>query len=150
MSMHRARLGVLTLALGLLPLAGAETESIGSLRNLQGPVFLQREGVERTITRPERLYQKDVIRTGAAGSVGLLLRDDTSISLGPQSRLALEQFTFVPSQGKLSLVARLFKGTMAFLSGRIAKLAPNAVKVETPEATVGIRGTYFLVEAEEK
>lgn len=150
MSMHRARLGILTLALGLFPLAGAETESIGSLRTLQGPVFLQREGVERMITQPERLYLKDVIRTGAAGSAGLLLRDDTSISLGPQSRLALEQFTFVPSQGKLSLVARLFKGTMAFLSGRIARLAPNAVKVETPEATVGIRGTYFLIETEGK
>lgn len=150
MKMTRARSAFLFLAFALPPLSGAGTESIGSLRTLQGPVFLSRNGQERAVTRPERLYQQDVVRTGKAGSAGLLLRDDTAISLGPESRLALEQFTFAPAQGRLGLVARLFKGTMAFLSGQIARLAPNAVKVETPEATVGIRGTYFLVQAEEK
>lgn len=128
----------------------AETkEAIGSLRTLQGPVFLLRDGTERPITQVERLFEGDQIRTGPAGSAGLLLRDDTSISIGPESSLSLENFTFAPAQGKLGLVTRLFKGTMAFISGRIAKLSPNAVKVETPVATVGIRGTYFLVKAED-
>lgn len=141
--------GLLTLALAGNPLPAAETESIGSLRTVQGQVFLLRGGTERLVAGPERLYQGDVVRTGDKGSVGLLLRDDSAISLGPRSRLALEDFAFAPAQGKLSLVARLFKGTMAFLSGRIAKLSPESVKVETPVATVGIRGTYFLVQAEE-
>lgn len=147
MTFRSVLLGVCFIAAGLLPLA-AEPESIGSLRTLAGPVFLARGGPERPLTQPERLYQGDVVRTGKGGSAGLLLKDDTSISLGPDSRLSLDQFAFAPTQGKLSLVARLLKGTMAFLSGRIAKLAPDAVKVETPVATVGIRGTYFLVQAE--
>lgn len=139
---------VLVLAASSL-LCAESKDAIGSLRTLQGPVFLLRDGLERPITEVERLFEGDQIRTGPAGSVGLLLRDDTSISIGPESSLSLENFTFAPAQGKLSLVTRLFKGTMAFISGRIAKLSPNSVKVETPVATVGIRGTYFLVKAED-
>lgn len=148
MKTHRVLPEVLVLVLAGIALSAAAPESIGSLRTVKGPVFLLREGAERAVTGAERLLVGDVLRTGEGGSVGLLLRDDTSISLGPQSRLSLEDFTFAPAQGKLSLVARLFKGTMAFLSGRIAKLSPASVKVETPVATVGIRGTYFLVQAE--
>ncbi|MBP1626476.1 MAG: putative exported protein [Holophagaceae bacterium] len=133
-----------------LPLSGGEGEAVGSLRTLQGPVFLVRGGVERTLTRPERLFEGDVLRTGAGGSLGLLLKDDTSISLGPGSRLSLDHFRFAPAQGRLGLVVRLVHGTMAFVSGLVAKLSPESVRVETPVATVGVRGTTFLVKAEEQ
>ncbi|WP_211237966.1 FecR domain-containing protein [Holophaga foetida] len=123
---------------------------MGSIRTLQGPVFLLREGAERDVTRPERLLEGDVLRTGEGGSLGLLLKDNTSISMGPGSRLALEHFQFAPAQGRLGLVVRCFRGTMAFVSGLVAKLSPDSVKVETPVATVGVRGTSFLVKAEEK
>ena len=148
MAMHRVVPVLLAALLAGAPLLGAERELVGSLRNLKGPVFLLRDGVERTISRPERLYEGDVLRTGPGGSLGLLLRDDTSISLGPESRVALEHFRFAPAQRELGLVVRLFRGTMAFVSGIVARLAPDSVKVEAPVATVGVRGTTFLVKAE--
>lgn len=144
---NRATLLLLLVGTGL---CAEDREAIGSIRTINGPIYLKRDGVERTVSTAERLFEGDVLRTGPGGSAGVLLRDDTAISIGPDSNIAMENFTFAPAQNKLGLVVRLFKGTMAFLSGKIAKISPNSVKVETPVATVGIRGTYFLVQAEEK
>src|SRR3990172_1616023 len=87
-----------------------------------------------------------VVRT-SAGSATVTLRDNSSISLGPGSSLVLREFLFSPSEGKLGLLVRLSKGTMAYLSGLIGKLAPEKARFETPGATIGIRGTHFAVMA---
>jgi hypothetical protein len=92
-----------------------------------------------------KIQQGDTIKTGSSGSVGLIFDDDTAVSLGPNSELAVESFQFKPAEQKLSFFARLFKGTFCFVTGQIAKLAPDKVKFETPEATLGVRGTKFLV-----
>jgi hypothetical protein len=92
-----------------------------------------------------KIHQGDAIRTGATSSVGLIFDDDTVVSLGPHSELAIERFQFNPVDRELSFFARLLKGTFCFITGQIAKLAPNKVKFETPEATLGVRGTKFLV-----
>lgn len=148
MKVHEVLPGLLVLLVAGLPLAARDRESVGSLRTMRGEVFLTRDGAERAITKPERVYEGDLLRTGAGGSAGLLLKDDTSIALGPNSRVALEQFRFAPTEGRLGLVVRCFRGTMAFISGLIAKLSPASVRVETPVATVGVRGTSFLVKVE--
>lgn len=150
MKIRRVLPGLLVILVMGSPLVAAEREVVGSLRTLHGPVFLLRGGAERALTGLERLHEGDVLRTGEGGSAGLLLKDNTSISMGPHSRLALEHFRFAPAQGSLGLVVRCFRGTMAFVSGLVAKLSPDSVKVETPVATVGVRGTTFLVKAEEK
>src|SRR3989304_1617125 len=54
-----------------------------------------------------------------------------------------------PADGKLGLLARFSKGTLAYISGLIGKLAPESVRFETPVASIGIRGTYFAVKGEE-
>src|SRR3990170_2315749 len=54
-----------------------------------------------------------------------------------------------PAEGKLGLMARLSKGTMAYLSGLIGKLAPESVRFETPTASIGVRGTHFAVKTGE-
>ena len=99
--------------------------------------------LDATVRMP--LYEKDIVKTGAKGSVGVILKDDTVLSLGPDSELLLAEFMFAPREGKLSLVARLLKGTATFISGIIAKLAPDNARLETPSATIGIRGTHVLV-----
>jgi len=74
---------------------------------------------------------------------------DTAIALGPDSSLVIREFLFSPAEHRLGLVARLTQGTMAYLSGVLGKLAPEAVRFETPVATIGIRGTRFAVKAGE-
>ena len=81
-------------------------------------------------------------------SLGLVMRDNSVLSLGPESRLVVESFQFAPEKGALASVMRLAKGSAACITGEIAKLSPGTVQVLTPTAVIGIRGTHFLVHAE--
>ena len=82
--------------------------------------------------------------------MGVVFNDDTSLSLGPKSILVIDEFVFAPKQGKFSMVIRMVKGTAAYLSGLISKLAPESAHFETPSASIGFRGTQCLVKVEGK
>jgi hypothetical protein len=126
----------------------ATPEHAGIVKTLAGDVVIVRNDKTINAAQNMKLMQGDVVSTGVGGKVGLILEDDTVISMGSNSRIAIESFMFKPSEKKLSFIARFFKGTASFLSGQIAKLAPDKVRVETPHATVGMRGTHFLVKAD--
>ena len=127
---------------------GATTDHIGIVKSMAGEVFVDRGG--RTIrAEPNlKLFLADVIHTGANGKAGLILEDDTVISMGFNSSLALKSFQFQPNEKKLSFITKLYHGTASFLSGQIAKLAPSLVHIETPHATVGVRGTHVLIQVD--
>ena len=143
------RLKILALAIIVaLFLSGSalgDESIIGNVKTQKGQVSIVRQGeiLESAVRMP--LHEGDIMQTGAQGAVGIVLRDDTVLSLGPDSELVLAQFAFAPREGELSLVTRLMKGTATFMSGIIAKLAPDNARLETPSATIGIRGTHFLV-----
>jgi hypothetical protein len=124
---------------------GAASDQMGIVKSALGEVEIARSGATIQAEPNLKLYEGDVVRTGPHGKVGLILEDDTVISLGQNSRLAIEHFTFQPSEKRLSLVVRLFQGTASFICGQIARLAPNSVHIETPHATVGVRGTHVLL-----
>lgn len=90
----------------------------------------------------------DVLRTGANGSVGLIFSDDTVISMGPRTELAVEAYLFEPVEGRLSCILEIVRGTISYLSGQIAKLAPESVELLTPAATIGVRGTHVLIKVD--
>ena len=93
------------------------------------------------------LEAADVLKTGADGSVGITMRDNSLLSAGPNSILALERFEFdaTTSQGRFD--AQLKRGTLAVISGRIAKQSPQAMTVRTTSAVLAVRGTEFVVSA---
>jgi hypothetical protein len=70
------------------------------------------------------------------------------LSLGPESVLVIDEFIFAPKQGKFSIVIRMVRGTAAYLSGLISKLAPESAHFKTPTASIGIRGTKFVAKIE--
>ncbi len=124
----------------------ADTDgTIGVVRNSAGSATVTRGENVLPATTGTRLHTGDILGTGPDGSLGVILRDNSSLSLGPSSSLVLQDFLFSPSEGKFSLLVRLSKGTMAYLSGLIGKLAPEKARFETPTATIGIRGTHFAV-----
>lgn len=128
----------------------ADTDgTIGVVRNAAGSTNLTRGGNVLPATTGTKLHAGDTLGTGPDGSLGVILRDNSSLSLGPSSSLVLRDFLFSPTEGKFSLLVRLSKGTMAYLSGLIGKLAPEKARFETPTATIGIRGTHFVVNAGE-
>ena len=123
-------------------------EIIGSIKNVKGQATVVRSETNLPAKPGLKLFARDRIVTGPDSSLGIILRDDTVISLGPDSDFAVKEFAFKPEDGNLSLVTKLFKGTAAYLSGSISKLKPGASKLETPVATIGIRGTRFLAKVE--
>ncbi|MEE8541313.1 MAG: FecR family protein [Desulfobacterales bacterium] len=127
-----------------------EADIIGSIRTSKGKAEVLRDDKAMPAKVGLRLLLKDILQTGADGQLGVILRDDTLLSLGPDTKIVVNQFAFAPAQGHLALVVKLFKGMVAFLSGQISKLSPESARLETPVATVGIRGTRFLVKLEEE
>jgi hypothetical protein len=138
---------VLLGALCLLAVAGtaAAAETIGVVRTTSGDATVTRGEKTLPAVPGMKILVGDTLGTGPGGSLGVILRDDSSLSIGPGSRLVLRSFQFSPSKEKFNLVARITRGTMAYLSGLIGKLAPEKVRFETPTATIGIRGTRFAV-----
>jgi hypothetical protein len=134
-------------ALFLLTIAGAAVagETIGLVRTVSGDAAVTRGETSLPAAPGLKLMIGDTLVTGRDGSLGVILRDDSSLSIGPGSRLVLRRFRFSPSEGKFELVARISRGTMAYLSGLIGRLSPEKVRIETPSATIGIRGTRFAL-----
>jgi hypothetical protein len=129
-------------------IAAASDGSAGRVKTVKGSASIVRGQSSLPAVMNERIFQGDTLRTGPDGSLGVILKDDTSLSLGPDSVVVLDRFLFAPPEGKLSLVTRMLKGTAVYFSGIIAKLSPQSVRFETPNATIGIRGTRFLVKVD--
>ncbi|MBP2676232.1 MAG: putative exported protein [Deltaproteobacteria bacterium] len=96
-----------------------------------------------------KLLVGDTLATGPEGSLGAIFRDNSSISMGPGSSFVVRQFEFAPESGKIGLLIRITRGSLAYLSGLIGKISPESARFETPTATIGIRGTRFAVQVGE-
>ena len=93
------------------------------------------------------VYQGDVVRTGSDGRVSINFADDTSFNLSNNASMTLDEFVYDPNGKSNSTVFNLSKGAFTFVAGKIAK--NGDMKVETPVATMGIRGTTPHVEISE-
>ena len=130
------------------PDLSAADDPAGVVKFVAGEVFIASVDSSVKAVPNMKVHSGDVIRTSSEGYVGIIFDDDTVLSLGPSSEFALDDFQFDPAGQKLSFIARMLKGTFSFLSGQIANLAPQQVKLATPDATLGIRGTKLLVKVE--
>ena len=128
--------------------SNAQTQSVGIIKSLSGEVFLVNEDLKTKAAANMKINRGDTIVTGANSSVGLIFTDDTVVSLGPGSEINVENYLFNPADQELSFVTKLLRGTFSFITGQIAKLAPQNVKLETPNATLGVRGTKFVVKVD--
>lgn len=146
--MKRLFVFCLAMAIVLPCLAMGEGLPIGKTKTAKGDVVIVREGKEVPVHIGSGIYRKDTIQTGEGSSVGIIFEDNTILSLGPKSTVVIEEYIFAPEKGVLSMVARILRGTATYLSGIIGKQSPGSVKFHTPDATIGIRGTQFLVKAE--
>lgn len=126
----------------------AETEAAGDIKNIAGTVHVQRAGASLVPVVGDKVQAMDSIRTGSDGSIGISFVDGTRVSLGPSSEFSVQEYLFAPLEGDFSFAAKLFKGTAAYTSGKIGKLSPSSVKITTPQATIGIRGTSFVLKVD--
>ncbi len=137
---------ILGTALALLASGEAEAQDVGRIKTVKGAVHIERAGQPQPALVGSGVWQADVLVTGPDGAVGVTLADDTLLSAGPNSVLAVERFVYDGVKPGV-LEAALTKGTLAVVSGRIAKQAPDSMRVKTPAAILGVRGTEFVVRA---
>jgi hypothetical protein len=125
----------------------ASQNQIAQVKTVSGQVTIERGSGQTSPKAGDPLFEKDTIVTGADGSIGITFIDNTVMSAGPSSEISLEQFKFDSSNFNGSMLTELRKGTLSVVSGDIARSSPGAMKVRTPAATLGVRGTRFVAEA---
>ena len=122
----------------------ADEPVIASIKTVQGNCSVRRGAQTIPATQGMHLQLGDVLVTSTDSGLAFIMRDGTRVSLGPQTELTVAQFAYDPSHGKFALLLKLGRGILAYVSGKIATFSPEAVRVETPVATIGVRGTKFV------
>src|SRR5436190_16158906 len=90
------------------------------------------------------VYRGDAVQTGADGKVGITFTDGSAFNLSANARMVLNEFVYDPNGKSNSTFFSLSKGTFTFIAGKVAKTGD--MKIDTPVATMGIRGTTPHVE----
>ena len=146
MSALRAFGAVLVVAvLSTAPVAAQPAAPAGHVKIATGAAFIVRQNTTIPAKPGDAVFPTDTLRTQANGVIGVTLADDTRVSLGPDSEMRLERYVFAPADGALGMVLNFVRGVAAYVSGRMAKLAPDSVRLETPAAIVGVRGTTVAI-----
>ena len=149
----RKKLGLaLSLAAALLiaragvPFGGRRPAPIAQIKKVTGQATVLRSGERRPAKVGDMLFVKDVIETGSDGGIGITFIDNTVFSAGPSSQIALDEFQFDFERFRGAMLADMRQGTLAVVSGDIARSTPGAMKIRTPTAILGVRGTTFAVQ----
>jgi len=146
MTNPRLWVGVLMLVCAVAaPVAAQDRPVAGKIKVSAGSAFIVRDGKEIPAQAGQVVYEADGLRTGDNGKIGITLSDDTRLSLGANSELKLERFMYQPADSGFGLVLKFVKGVSTYVSGRIAKVAPDSIRLETPAAIIGVRGTTLAI-----
>ena len=133
---------ILGAALAAAP-AGAE---IARIKSASGKAVIER-GQARIAARPGlALNPGDVLVTGRGARMGLTFIDNSRFAVGPNSRVAVSEFSFDRRTQRGAFVTRVDRGSLGIVSGQIAKSGRDAMKVRTPTSLLGVRGTRFVIE----
>lgn len=138
------RRGLIAFAL-MLAMTSPALAEIGRIKRVIGQAWIERAG-KRLVPAPgEALMKGDTLVTGRDGRLAITFIDNTRFSAGPGSRIALSEFQFDDTTHKGAFVTRVDRGSLAVVSGQIAKEDPKAMQVRTPTSLLGVRGTRFVV-----
>ena len=125
--------------------AAGQPPVAGSIKQLTGTASVVRGGQELPAAVGQPITIADTVRTGADSTIGITFKDGTRLSLGSNTEVQVSAFAYSPAEGEMALALKILRGVASYISGRIAELAPGAVKIETPTSVIGIRGTHVLV-----
>ncbi len=120
---------------------------IGRVKRVYGQASIVRGAHTLPATSGFPLLEKDVLQTGPDGRISIAFIDNTRFSVGPRSRIAVAQFKFdeTTHQGG-RFDTNVERGSLAVVSGQIAHEGKDAMRVRTPTALLGVRGTRFVVD----
>jgi hypothetical protein len=135
------------------PAEAVPAKPIGRVVSASGSVSIEHANavvVQASVGQSDRVkvnnpvYLGDVVSTGADGKLGVSFTDGTAFTLSSSARMVLNEFVYDPNGKSNSTLLSLTKGTFTFVAGKVAKTGD--MKIDTPVATMGIRGTTPHVE----
>ncbi len=118
----------------------------GTFKAVQGEVTVVRGNVRSAAVVGGPVHATDRLITGPKSAAAFTLRDNSVLSVGPDTVVDLSTFEFNATTQDGNLLVDLLRGTLRMATGLIAKLKPEQVKVVTPTTVIGVRGTDFIVE----
>lgn len=130
--------------------APAARERAATVKLVNGQVLARGQQGERALSSGDEVAASERVLTGKGASVSLVLRDGSTLMLGPDSALDLKEFRFNPTTNEGSVVLSVVKGTLRMITGLIGKTRPESVRITTPTSTIGVLGTDFIVEVSEE
>ena len=142
------RLPVLITAAALAGMATPVLADIGRVKLVSGIATIERGNQKIAATSGLVLQKGDTIVTGKNGRIGVTFNDNTRFAAGPNSRVNVSDYAFDDTTHKGQFLTRVDRGSLAIVSGQIAKSNRDAMWVKTPTALLGVRGTRFVVEVD--
>jgi len=132
-----------------LPISAFADEKVEVGRNsaVKGQVNIKSidESESRQALVREPVFLGDNVNSRIGSSLQVLLKDKSTFTVGPQCDMVIDKFVYDPAKDTNSLSAKVKKGMFRFTSGNVSKTNPDEITVETPTATMGIRGTMVEV-----
>lgn len=118
--------------------------AIGTVDSVTGTATSTRaDGSVVTLVEGDPVFADELIGTAADATIGIVFVDGTVLSLGGDSRIVLDELVYDPQGADGALTFSVVEGVFVFVSGAIAKTGPDAMMIETPVASIGIRGTVL-------
>lgn len=139
------------IALGMMIILAASPAfaEIARIKQSSGAALVERNSQQLKPAPGLQLLAGDRLVTGKDGRMSLTFVDNTRFSVGPNSRISVSQFQYDRTRQKGSFVTQIDRGSLAVVSGKIAKSDRDAMKVRTPNTLLGVRGTKFIIEVPE-
>jgi len=125
----------------------APEEPIGSVATVTGKASVTRDDKTIPLKVKDEIYLNDVVQTAASSSLGLTFSDGTTFNLKANAQITIDTFVYEDGGKQNAGVFDVTRGTVAFVAAAVAKTGD--MKITTPTATLGIRGTSGLVEVPE-
>jgi len=138
---------ILMAALGFAGSAAAA--DIGLIKVANGSVEIQRGASKVPAKVGTAVQTSDVLVTGSDGSAGITFTDNSLVSVGPNSVFAIDKYSFDSTTHAGEFEGNLRQGRLAAVSGKMVKQSPESMKIRTPSAVMGVRGTEFVVQVDE-
>ncbi len=121
---------------------GTDGSAIGNVDDVSGSVWSVRvDGTRVELNVGDPVFQGDTLESGPDGSIGIILADETTFSMGEDGLMVLDEMIYDPATQEGSVSISALEGVFSFVSGQVAKMDPDAMTIDTPVATIGIRGT---------
>jgi len=125
----------------------AAVEPIGNVATVTGIATVVRDRNSYPLRVRDDIYLNDVVQTSSNSSLGITFNDATAFNLSASARITIDNYVYEDGGKQNSAIFDIGKGTVAFVAAAVAKTGD--MKIATPTATLGIRGTTGVVDVPE-